>query len=172
MSKMFSNKKILVTGGTGMIGSHLVELLIEKNADVRIISHNRKIPEEFEIAKEKLKDKIVFMGFAESFKDYATWLWKAHILPVTSNQDFFGGSVVEAIYCNCFPILPNRLAYPEHLPDNANCFYKTFEEFTDKLENAILNFNNLEKLNSFVKKYDWKEIIKEYDKKLVQIKKP
>tara|TARA_B100001167_G_C16773675_1_gene309288 strand:- start:2352 stop:3317 length:966 start_codon:yes stop_codon:yes gene_type:complete len=48
MSKMFSNKKILVTGGTGMIGSHLVELLIEKNADVRIISHNRKIPEELE----------------------------------------------------------------------------------------------------------------------------
>ena len=31
-----------------MIGSHLVELLIEKNADVRIISHNRKIPEELE----------------------------------------------------------------------------------------------------------------------------
>ena len=147
----------------------------EKNLDFEVVvlgENFRQIPKEFEIAKEKLKDKIVFMGYTESFKDYASWLWKANILPVTSNQDFFGGSVVEAIYCNCFPILPNRLAYPEHLPDNANCFYKTFEEFTDKLENAILNFNNLENLDATVKKYDWKIIIKEYDKKLEQIKKP
>ena len=47
---MYENKNILVTGGTGMIGSHLVELLLEKNANIRIISHKRKIPNE-------LKDK-------------------------------------------------------------------------------------------------------------------
>ena len=41
---MYENKNILVTGGTGMIGSHLVELLLEKNANVRIISHERKVP--------------------------------------------------------------------------------------------------------------------------------
>ena len=143
------------------------------NFEVVVLGENfRQIPEEFEIAKEKLKDKIVFMGFAQSFEDYASWLWKAHILPVTSNQDFFGGSVVEAIYCNCFPILPKRLAYPEHLPNQAKYFYKSIEQLTDKLENAILNFNNLENLDATVKKYDWKIIIKEYDKKLEQIKKP
>ena len=43
---MYSDKKILVTGGTGMIGSHLVELLIEKGANVRIIEHEREIPDE------------------------------------------------------------------------------------------------------------------------------
>jgi dTDP-4-amino-4,6-dideoxygalactose transaminase len=42
----------------------------------------------------------------------------------------------------------------------------------EKLENAILDFSELENLNSFVKHYDWQEIIKEYDKKLEQIKKP
>ena len=138
--------------------------------EVVVLGENfRQIPEEFEIAKEKLKDKIVFMGFAQSFEDYASWLWKAHILPVTSNQDFFGGSVIEAIYCNCYPILPDRLAYPEHLPNHPYLYFNSFDELCEKLENAILDFRELENLNSFVKHYDWKEIIKEYDKKLKKI---
>ena len=55
-------------------------------------------------------------GFVDSFEEYARLLHLADILPVTSQQDFFGGSVVEAIYCNCHPILPNRLAYTDHIP--------------------------------------------------------
>ena len=35
---MFDKKKVLVTGGTGLIGRHLVEMLIEKGAKVRIAS--------------------------------------------------------------------------------------------------------------------------------------
>ncbi len=150
-------------------------LIQEKKLDFKVVilgENFRQIPIEFDEAKERLKDKILLMGYADSFKDYAAWLWQAQILPVTSNQDFFGGSVVEAIYCNCFPILPKRLAYPEHLPNQAKYFYKSIEQLTDKLENAILNFNNLENLDATVKKYDWKIIIKEYDKKLEQIKKP
>jgi len=146
----------------------------EKNLDFEVVvlgENFRQIPEEFEIAKEKLKDKIVFMGFAQSFEDYASWLWKAHILPVTSNQDFFGGSVIEAIYCNCHPILPNRLAYPEHLLNNTNCFYNNFEQFFQKLEDAILDFNNLENLNTPIKKYDWHKIIREYDESFLEISK-
>lgn len=147
----------------------------EKSLDFELVvlgENFRKIPEEFEIAKEKLKDKIIFMGYAESFKDYANWLWRAHILPVSSKQDFFGGSVVEAIYCGCHPILPNRLAYPEHLPNYPHLFYNSFEELWEKLEDAILNFTYLQSAHEFVKKYDWYEIVGEYDEKFKQIKKP
>ena len=42
---MFENKNILITGGTGMIGSHLVELFGNKS-NIRIVSHKRKIPTE------------------------------------------------------------------------------------------------------------------------------
>ena len=35
---MFNGKKVLVTGGTGMIGQPLVELLLEKGAQVQISS--------------------------------------------------------------------------------------------------------------------------------------
>ena len=47
---MFENKNILITGGTGMIGSHLVELLADK-ANVRLISHKRNVPKEIDSKK-------------------------------------------------------------------------------------------------------------------------
>ena len=35
---MFKNKKVLVTGGTGMIGQPLVKMLIQRGASVRVVS--------------------------------------------------------------------------------------------------------------------------------------
>jgi len=41
---MYKDKKVLVTGGTGLIGSHLVELLLERGAIVRTVVHSRNLP--------------------------------------------------------------------------------------------------------------------------------
>ncbi|HEX9872961.1 MAG TPA: DUF3524 domain-containing protein, partial [Deferrimonas sp.] len=78
----------------------------------------RKAPPVFAEARRRLGERIVQFGYAEDFADYARWLWRADILPVTSSHDFFGASVVQAIYCHCAPLLPRRLAYPEHLPES------------------------------------------------------
>ncbi|MCK5011623.1 MAG: DUF3524 domain-containing protein, partial [Deltaproteobacteria bacterium] len=59
-------------------------------------------PEIFLEARKKLSSKIVHFGFVEDFEEYANWLWEADILPVTSAHDFFGGSVVQAMHCNCY----------------------------------------------------------------------
>src|SRR5690606_5307312 len=75
-----------------------------------------KAPKEFAQAKETFGDKILHYGYAESLKDYVYWMYHADILPVTSYHDFFGASVVEALACDVVPLLPQRLAYPEHLP--------------------------------------------------------
>jgi len=37
-STFYKNKEVLVTGGTGMIGRELVNLLLEKEANVRVVS--------------------------------------------------------------------------------------------------------------------------------------
>ena len=50
---MLEDKNILITGGTGMIGSHLVELLAEKSK-VRITSHERNIPLEINPKKVEI----------------------------------------------------------------------------------------------------------------------
>jgi GDP-L-fucose synthase len=38
MSSFWKNKKVVVTGGTGFIGSHLVELLLSHQADVTVVT--------------------------------------------------------------------------------------------------------------------------------------
>ena len=38
---MFKDKKVLVTGGAGMIGRQLVDLLIEENAQITIADLNQ-----------------------------------------------------------------------------------------------------------------------------------
>ena len=35
---MFKNKKVLVAGGTGMLGKQLVKMLVEEDAKIRIAS--------------------------------------------------------------------------------------------------------------------------------------
>lgn len=127
----------------------------------------KKKPAIFKWAKEHLSHRIVHFGYVDSFQEYAQWLWKADIAPTTSNQDFFGGSVVEAMYCNCFPLLPNRLAYPEHIPieQRFTFLYDSDEELYQKLKAAILNIDEIRKntnTQDFVKQYDWQKMIEQY----------
>ena len=81
----------------------------------------------FTKARGTLKSHIAQFGYVDSFEDYARWLWKADILPVTSNQDFFGGSIMEAVYCNTIPLLPKQLTYPDLFQINE------FSEVADKI---------------------------------------
>ncbi|HHH50143.1 MAG TPA: DUF3524 domain-containing protein [Saprospiraceae bacterium] len=128
----------------------------------------QKQPKIFSMAKEKLKAQTLHFGFVNNFETYAQWLWQADILPVTSHQDFFGGSVVEAIYCQCFPILPQRLAYPEHIPEvcKSDVFYETDAVFYQKLKSALVhpkgNSYNAS-LQNFVAQYDWSTLASYYD---------
>jgi glycosyltransferase involved in cell wall biosynthesis len=118
-------------------------------------------------AREKLKDKIVHFAYVDSFDDYAAWLWQADILPVTSLQDFFGGSVIQALYCNCYPLLPERLSYPEHIPDafHSMFFYSDFDDLAGRLQDLLLNIHVVrqESIQHFVTKYDWQTMAPRYD---------
>lgn len=133
-----------------------------------------KKPSIFSEAKAQLGNRIVQFGFAESFEEYAQWLWKGDILPVTSNQDYFGGSVVEAIYCNCHPLLPNRLAYPEHIPKSqyGEMLYISFDDLVNKLRFLLKDISATRKMRttSFVEKYNWSVMAKVYDEALSRIK--
>ena len=94
----------------------------------------------------------------------------SNILPVTSIQDFFGISIVEAVSCGNIPILPNRLSYPEILDfdKNENLFYENEKELKNKLIYIINNISNLtseiKNLSNYVyTNYSWDVISKKYD---------
>lgn len=94
-----------------------------------------EIPDVFQQAYNKLGRRILHFGYCESRQDYALWLHRAHLLPVTSTQDFFGISVVEAMACGVRPLLPYGLAYEEHLND-PQYFYHA-GELTSALKTSL-----------------------------------
>ena len=124
-------------------------------------------PEEFASARERLGDRVVHFGYAADIDTYASWLTRADVLPVTSHHDFFGCSVVEAIYMGCVPLLPDRLAYPEHIPEalRKTYLYDGFNDLVEKLSLAISNIDapRDESLPAFVARYDWDELAPVYD---------
>lgn len=125
------------------------------------------IPPIFPEARERLGERVVRMGFAEGFAEYASWLWKADILPATSIHEFFGASVVQAAYCNCFPLLPDRLAYPEHIPleRRADHIYSDQAGLVVMLEDRMVNIEETRRAETrgFVEKYDWGVMAPRYD---------
>ncbi len=131
-----------------------------------------RCPPIFYEAKQRLFDRIIHWGFAPSFDDYCKWLWTADLLPVTSTQDFFGASIVEAMYCHTVPLLPYRLAYPEHVPaeHRATCFYEE-AEFATTLQQRIEDVAQLRTMNpqAMVSRYDWQKCIAEYDSRFKNI---
>jgi len=91
-------------------------------------------PAELVDLKKALGDRIVHYGWADE-DEYVRLLRSADVVVSTAYHEFFGISIVEAIYAGAFPVLPNRLVYPERIPDHlhAHCLYDDFNDLVDKL---------------------------------------
>lgn len=116
-------------------------------------------PEAFSVAREALGERVVHFGYVQDFAAYARWLFSADVLPVTSRQDFFGASVVEAVYCGCRPLLPRRLAYPELMPEtlHGTVFYDGEDEFVVRLDSMLRAPAPVagESLRTAMRRFDW-----------------
>ncbi|MDH3215499.1 MAG: DUF3524 domain-containing protein [Candidatus Krumholzibacteria bacterium] len=125
-------------------------------------------PQAFHQGISELADRVIHKGYVEDKTEYAKWLWRADVLPVTSNQDFFGGSVIEAVYCGCYPLLPRRLAYPELIPHDLHrfCFYADFADLVEKLDSAVTKIDRgpLVRFRHAVSGYDWRVMAPIYDR--------
>lgn len=130
-------------------------------------------PEAFLQARQSLGTRVVQFGYAENFTGYAGWLWRAALLPATSNQDFFGASVLQAMYCNVIPLLPHRLAYPEHIPpaDQPHYFYQNFDDLVARLAEAVEHFpaKQQKSLRPIADKYNWRRLVTVYDDTLARV---
>ena len=143
----------------------LVELDIP--FQVALVGENfRQSPHEFEEARKRLGKRIIQYGFVENFEEYARLLWRADYVISTSNQDFFGSSVAEAIYCGCIPLVPCRLNYPHLIPSDLHheCLYSS-----GKLLPLLLRHVRGEapvispSLQKHIAHFDWAIVVEQYD---------
>ncbi len=102
-----------------------------------------EVPPVFEWAKDYFKDEIVKWGFQESREDYINTLYESDIIVSTANHEFFGIGVVESIAAGCYPVLPNRLSYPEIMKILAgdNCDDFLYKDSIESLVGKIMSIS-------------------------------
>jgi glycosyltransferase involved in cell wall biosynthesis len=124
-------------------------------------------PKCFDQAKEEFKTEIIHWGYCSSHTEYQKWLLEGDVLPVTSNQDFFGLSATEGMACGLYPLLPNRLAFPEHLPHalHQQHLYDSDEELFEKLKLVLTKENHTDQhIRDYVlEKYSWEKTTLQFD---------
>jgi len=132
-----------------------------------------RVPPEFEEARRRLGDRIVQFGYAPSLAEYAGWLWRGDLAVSTAIQESFGAAAVEAMYCDCVPVLPDRLAYPQFVPGalRERCLYRTFDELVERLAWWADHVEEARttSLRRVVAEYDWSAMAPEYDLRLVEL---
>lgn len=88
----------------------------------------------FEELPEAAGPHLAHVGFAKSRQSYARLLASADLVISTARHEFFGISVLEAVYAGAFPLLPRALAYPEILPPDRfpACYWRDPDELFAK----------------------------------------
>lgn len=134
----------------------------------------RRRPAEFDEARSRLAPRIIHFGYAKS-DDYRRLLWQADVTISTAHHEFFGISILEAIYCHTFPLLPRRLSYPELLPPTAHeaCLYDTQAQLVEKLTWALTHLDDVRGMAGenagSAAHYDWRHVAPTYDAALLDL---
>lgn len=128
------------------------------------------IPECFSTALARHGKRIDHYGYVPSRKDYLAWLDKGTVVVSTAIQENFGMAVVEAVQSGCLPILPDRLSYPELIPEeyHSTCLYKDPEELVQKLVSVIRDpgcFDSVrDRLAASMERFSWDFLIESFDR--------
>ena len=87
----------------------------------------------------------------------------------TALQEFFGISVIEGMAAGAFPILPDRLVYPERIPDEFadRMLYRSEEGAVDLLGAALDSVSDTHEtgaaMRAHVDEYAWPVVAAAYD---------
>ena len=140
----------------------------------------RQSPDVFDSARKEFADHIDRWGYQQERSDYEAALSEADIFVSTADHEFFGFSVIEAAAAGAFPLVPEKLAYPETLgldSGNEDFFFKggadQLAERLIQLSEKIIN-NNLwdddpDRAIRIVEKFFWKTKARLLDLELIRI---
>jgi glycosyltransferase involved in cell wall biosynthesis len=124
--------------------------------------------EQYAAAVAALGERVVVAGHLDDAA-YREVLRAADIVVSTAHQEFFGVSVVEAMYAGAFPVLPSRLVYPERIPVEMHrrCLYRTRRQLAARLRAAVEDLDGTRRTGArfrdLVGGFDWSEVAPRYD---------
>lgn len=121
----------------------------------------------FVAARERWAKHILHWGYAPSSEMYRDLLHQADIVVSSAIQEFFGISIIEALYCGCIPVLPKRLTYPSLLPEvyHQTCLYRSPQELVERLCATMERVDELRQIDwkGVAEVYDWSQMAPLYD---------
>ena len=116
----------------------------------------------FELAASELGDRVVQLGFLSSADEYRRTVSRCDLVVSTARHEFFGVSVVEAMFLGCLPVLPNDLSYPEIVPPHLHPLFlyrddPPFAEFLARfLREPPLDY--ADEVRAAVERYHWRSL--------------
>jgi len=125
-------------------------------------------PDEFVNLRDELGDRVVHYGWAKE-DEYVRLLASGDLVVSTAHHEFFGISITEAVYAGAFPVLPNRVVYPERIPErhHAHCLYEDHNDLVDKLTWATTHDGAVREIVASLKPVmataDWGVVARTYD---------
>jgi glycosyltransferase involved in cell wall biosynthesis len=161
-----------------------IKILKDKNMPFRIsvIGQSfRDRPPIFDQAHNDFRDYIDSWGYQQSREDYERSLCDANVVVSTANHEFFGISIVEAVAAGAYPLVPNRLSYPEilglgRIEGIEQFFYDgTAQNLADKLCQLAARIEKSDfwpaRISSSILSdhYKWHNLASRYDEALEQI---
>ena len=114
----------------------------------------RQVPASFSDLVERFPTVIEHCGYVEERQKYYAMLKNHHVVLSTALHDFQGLSVLEAVRLGCLPLVPDRLAYREYLPES--CRYPSHLSDINVEANAALSC--LEALNGKLEEGDFPQV--------------
>lgn len=112
----------------------VVSSLAEEGLDFEVVLAGQAfqdVPDAIRAARSALGGRLVHLGEPRSREEYAALLASADVAVSTADNEFFGIAMVEASYAGCFPLVPDRLAYPEIYPEEMR--FRSTEELAARL---------------------------------------
>ncbi len=112
---------------------HLVDQLSHAGVDFQLVLLGQRTGKEAALIDlvERYRNQISINQFAASGDEYRRALAQIDVVVSTAQHEFFGIGVCEAIDAGAAPVLPDRLSYPELVPNN-DC-YSTIQEAAEML---------------------------------------
>jgi len=128
----------------------------------------------FDEARHRLGDRIFHFGYVKSRAEYANLLWMSDIVISTADIHYFPTSLIEAAFCDCYPLAPNRLGYPDLFPpvQRDRFVYQDFQDLYVRLKNLLLDPLEIGSahLRHHLLPYDWEKVARQHDQEMAGLR--